>query len=111
MLCCQIRLFLASARNIRFSPYIHSYVVGHLNKYQNTKVMKKTQLNCWIPEDTFKLIDSRAKRLGMRASAYGSMILNTWADSGKGVTEIEAEIEALQVAEPQRPYNKKKKAP
>jgi len=47
----------------------------------------------------------------MRASAYGSMILNTWADSGKGVTEIEAEIEALQVAEPQRPYNKKKKAP
>ena len=36
------------------------------------------------------------------------MILNTWAESGKGVTQIEAEIEALQVAEPQRPYNKKK---
>jgi hypothetical protein len=87
---------------------VDSYSARPLKNYKNTKVMKKTQLNCWIPENTFQLIDSRAKRLGMRASAYGSMILNTWAESGKGVTQIEAEIEALQVAEPQRPYNKKK---
>lgn len=73
--------------------------------------MKKKQLNCWIPESTFELIDSRAKRLGMKASAYGSMILNNWAESGKGPTQIEAELEALEslealeVAEPQSHYN------
>jgi hypothetical protein len=31
----------------------------------------------------------------MRASAYGSLILNSWAKSGKGITEIEAELEKL----------------
>lgn len=60
--------------------------------------MKKTQLNCWIPQTTFDLIDSRAKRLGMKASAYGSMILDSWAKSGKGLTEIESELEALRGA-------------
>lgn len=70
--------------------------------------MKKTQINCWIPETTFQIIDSRAKRLGMKASAYGSMILNRWADSGKGPTEIESELEAFKVAETQSPYNSKK---
>ena len=55
----------------------------------------KKQLNCWIPNDTHKVIEARAKKLGMRASAYGSLILNNWAKSGKGITAIEAELEKL----------------
>ena len=55
----------------------------------------KKQLNCWIPNDTHEAIEARAKKLGMRASAYGSLILNSWAKSGKGITEIEAELEKL----------------
>ena len=55
----------------------------------------KKQLNCWIPSDTHKAIEARAKKLGMRASAYGSLILSSWAKSGKGITEIEAELEKL----------------
>ena len=53
------------------------------------------QLNCWIPKPTYDCIEARAKKLGMRASAYGSLILNNWAKSGKGITEIEAELERL----------------
>tara|TARA_B110001450_G_scaffold148267_1_gene138609 strand:+ start:288 stop:482 length:195 start_codon:yes stop_codon:yes gene_type:complete len=59
----------------------------------------KKQLNCWIPNDTHKGIEVRAKKLGMRASAYGSLILNSWAKSGKGITEIEAELEKLKTSE------------
>ena len=55
----------------------------------------KKQLNCWIINDTHKAIEARAKKLGMRASAYGSLILNNWAKSGKGITAIEAELEKL----------------
>ena len=55
----------------------------------------KKQLNCWILNDTHGAIETRAKKLGMRASAYGSLILNSWAKSGKGITEIEAELEKL----------------
>ena len=55
----------------------------------------KKQLNCWIPHDTHEAIEARAKKLGTRASAYGSLILNNWAKSGKGITEIEAELEKL----------------
>ena len=55
----------------------------------------KKQLNCWISNDTHEAIEARAKKLGMRASAYGSLILNNWAKSGKGITEIEAELEKL----------------
>ena len=55
----------------------------------------KKQLNCWIPDDIHKAIEARAKKLGMRASAYGSLILKNWAKSGKGITEIEAELEKL----------------
>ena len=55
----------------------------------------KKQLNCWIPNTTHDAIEARAKKLGMRASAYGSLILNSWAESGKGLTEIEAELEKL----------------
>ncbi len=55
----------------------------------------KKQLNCWIPKTTHDRIDARAKKLGMRASAYGSLILNNWAKSGKGITAIEAELEKL----------------
>ena len=55
----------------------------------------KKQLNCWIPNDVHEAIEARAKKLGMRASAYGSLILNSWAKSGKGITEIEAELEKL----------------
>ena len=55
----------------------------------------KKQLNCWIPNDVHEAIEARAKKLGMRASAYGSLILNNWAKSGKGITEIEAELEKL----------------
>jgi hypothetical protein len=45
--------------------------------------------------NTCEAIEARAKKLGMRASAYGSLILNNWAKSGKGITEIEAELEKL----------------
>ena len=55
----------------------------------------KKQLNCWISNDTHGAIETRAKKLGMRASAYGSLILSNWAKSGKGITEIEAELEKL----------------
>jgi hypothetical protein len=55
----------------------------------------KKQLNCWIPNDVHEAIEARAKKLGMRASAYGSLILSNWAKSGKGITEIEAELEKL----------------
>ena len=55
----------------------------------------KKQLNCWIPNETHEAIEVRAKKLGMRASAYGSLILNNWAKSGKGNTEIETELEKL----------------
>ena len=59
----------------------------------------KKQLNCWIPNDTHEPIEVRAKKLGMRASAYGSLILNNWAKSGKGITEIETELEKLKTPE------------
>ena len=55
----------------------------------------KKQLNCWIPINTHDCIEARAKKLGMRSSAYGSLILNSWAKSGKGLTEIETELEKL----------------
>ena len=55
----------------------------------------KKQLNCWIPNDTHKAIEARAKKLGRRASAYGSLILNKLVKSGKWITEIEAELEKL----------------
>ena len=55
----------------------------------------KKQLNCWIPTATHDAIEARAKKLGMRASAYGSLILNSWVESGKGLTEIEAELDKL----------------
>ena len=55
----------------------------------------KKQLNCWIMNNTCEAIEARAKKLGMRASAYGSLILNNWAKSGKGITAIEAELEKL----------------
>ena len=58
----------------------------------------KKQLNCWIPNDTHEAVEVRAKKLGMRASAYGSLILNNWAKSGKGITEIEAELEKLKTS-------------
>ena len=58
----------------------------------------KKQLNCWIPNDTHEAVEVRAKKLGMRASAYGSLILNSWAKSGKGITEIETELEKLKIS-------------
>tara|TARA_B110000444_G_C18715882_1_gene536017 strand:- start:271 stop:465 length:195 start_codon:yes stop_codon:yes gene_type:complete len=57
------------------------------------------QLNCWVQNDTQEAIVARSKKLGIRASAYGSLILNSWAKSGKGVTEIEAELEKLKKSE------------
>jgi hypothetical protein len=59
----------------------------------------KKQLNCWIPNNTYEAVEARANKLGMRASAYGSLILNNWAKSGKGITEIEAELEKLKASE------------
>ena len=59
----------------------------------------KKQLNCWIPNTTHKAIEARASKVGMRGSAYGSLILNNWAKSGKGLTEIEAELEKLKQTE------------
>lgn len=67
--------------------------------------MKKKQLNCWIPKSTFDEIDTRAKKLGMKASAYGSLILSNWASSGEGLTEIETELERLKAAEDPSNYN------
>ena len=68
-----------------------------INKYYNryTLMSVKKQLNCWTPKATYEHIEARAKKLGIRASAYGSLILNNWAKSGKGITEIEAELEKL----------------
>ena len=59
----------------------------------------KKQLNCWVLNGTHEAIEARAKKLGMRASAYGSLILNNWAKSGKGITEIETELEKLKTPE------------
>lgn len=59
----------------------------------------KKQLNCWISNDTHKAVEVRANKLGMRGSAYGSLILNNWAKSGKGITEIETELEKLKESE------------
>ncbi len=58
----------------------------------------KKQLNCWIPNHTHEAIEVRANKLGMRASAYGSLILNNWAKSGKGITAIETELEKLKTS-------------
>jgi hypothetical protein len=59
----------------------------------------KKQLNCWITNDTHEAIEVRASKLGMRSSAYGSLILSNWAKSGKGITEIESELEKLITSE------------
>ena len=59
----------------------------------------KKQLNCWIPKETHDYIEARARKLGMRTSAYGSLILSNWAQSGKGLTAIETELENLMAAE------------
>ena len=45
-----------------------------------------------------KPVEVRAKKLGMRASAYGSLILSSWAKSGIGITEIETELEKLKTS-------------
>jgi hypothetical protein len=37
----------------------------------------------------------------MRTSAYGSLILSNWAQSGKGLTAIETELENLMATEDQ----------
>ena len=59
----------------------------------------KKQLNCWITNDTHEAIEVRASKLGMRSSAHGSLILSNWAKSGKGITEIESELEKLKTSE------------
>ena len=59
----------------------------------------KKQLNCWISNDTHEAIEVRATKLGMRSSAYGSLILSNWAKSGKGIIEIETELEKLKASE------------
>jgi hypothetical protein len=58
--------------------------------------LEKKQLNCWIPKSTYSELEARAAKLGLKASAYASLILNacSQADS-QGPTKIEAELAQL----------------
>lgn len=54
--------------------------------------MAKKQINCWIPEEAFRSIEARAKRMGMKPSSYGSLILDEWAAKDEPLTPIEKEL-------------------
>ncbi|MGB0409316.1 MAG: hypothetical protein ACPG3X_06505 [Opitutales bacterium] len=57
--------------------------------------MTKRQINCWIPEEAFEKIEERAKRMGMKISSYGSLILDEWAAKDEPLTPIEKELAKL----------------
>jgi len=57
--------------------------------------MNNKQINCWVSEETLKLIEERAKQHNMKTSAYGSLILNNWSKNQDSQTPIESELEEL----------------
>ena len=58
--------------------------------------MTNRQINCWIQEDTYQLIEERAKKSHLKPSAYGAMILNFWAEKQDALTPVEQELRDLQ---------------
>ncbi len=58
--------------------------------------MTNRQINCWIQEDTYQLIEKRAKKSHLKPSAYGAMILNYWAEKQDALTPVEQELRDLQ---------------
>ena len=54
--------------------------------------MTNRQINCWIQEDTYQLIEKRAKKSHLKPSAYGAMILNFWAEKQDAFTPVEQEL-------------------
>ena len=57
--------------------------------------MSNRQINCWIQEDTYQLIEKRAKKSHLKPSAYGAMILNYWAEKQDALTPVEQELKKL----------------
>ena len=54
--------------------------------------MSKKQINCWIQQKAFEAIEHRAKRLGMKPSSYGSLIIENWVEREEPLTPIEKEL-------------------
>ena len=54
--------------------------------------MAKRQINCWIPKEVYDQIEKRAKRLGLKPSSYGSIIVEEWAAKDEPLTPIEKEL-------------------
>ena len=57
--------------------------------------MNNKQINCWVSENTLKIIEQRAKQHNMKTSAYGSLILNNWSKNSESQTPIESELQEL----------------
>lgn len=57
--------------------------------------MNNKQINCWVSEETLKLIEERAKQHNMKTSANGSLILNNWSKNQDSQTPIESELKEL----------------
>lgn len=57
--------------------------------------MNNKQINCWVSEETLRLIEERAKQHNMKTSAYGSLILNNWSRNQDSQTPIESELKEL----------------
>jgi len=58
--------------------------------------LEKKQLNCWIPKSTYSELEARAAKLGLKASAYASLILNQCSQANtQGPTQIESELAKL----------------
>lgn len=55
----------------------------------------KKQINCWIPKEAFDKIEERAKRMGLKVSSYGSLILDEWVAKDEPLTPIEKELAKL----------------
>ena len=63
--------------------------------------LEKKQLNCWIPKSTYSELEARAAKLGLKASAYASLILNECSQSDmQGPTQIESELATLKQTQP-----------
>lgn len=54
--------------------------------------MAKRQINCWIPKEVYDQIEKRAKRLGLKPSSYGSIIVEEWVKRDEPLTPIEKEL-------------------
>ena len=56
------------------------------------KDMAKRQINYWIPKEVYEQIEKRAKRLGLKPSSYGSIIIEEWVKRDEPLTPIEKEL-------------------